>query len=153
MEKTIFCIIALFLLCRTGTGTGINGIKKTKWFEPYDGNRTTFAATQGKAGVYIIKENNQIVYVGYSGSNLYRTMYRHFEQWNAKQTVNVYDGKSGNYKCRVILTTPAQASRLETALIIKHQPRDNQHKLNNILSNADVSILEKVTEAEEVLPF
>lgn len=153
MEKTILFFIAFLLLCRSTSTAGINGMKKTKWYLPYNGDKTTFSNTQGKAGVYLIKKDSEIVYVGYSKNNVYRTMYRHFEVWNANQTVNTYDGKSGDYKCRVLLTTPAQAMKLETALIVKHQPRDNEKKLNNILSNVELNVLDKVTEAEEILPF
>ena len=153
MEKTILCFIAIFLLCQKSSTAGINGMKKTKWIEPYDGDKTNFTSTQNKSGVYLIKENGSIVYVGYSKNNLYRTMYRHFETWNANQTVQTYNGKNGNYKCRVLLTTPAQAMKLETALIVKHQPRDNEKKLNNILSNAELNVLDKVTGAKKILPF
>lgn len=107
-------------------------MKVFKFWPPYQANgRTTFPQAQQKSGVYIIKEDNKIVYVGYSATNLYRTMYRHFQRWNhSGQNVTTYINKMSRhaYTCRVVLCTPAQAARLEKGLILKHQPRDNREK-------------------------
>jgi hypothetical protein len=60
-------------------------IYKTKFLPPYDENGKTNFPSRKRTGVYLIKENGIIVYVGYSGKDLYKTMYRHFEQWTGKQ--------------------------------------------------------------------
>ena len=93
----------------------INGVK-----------HTTFNI-RGVAGVYLIYDNEELVYVGYSGNNLYRTLYHHFTQWNDnKQYRAIYSEK---HVVRVVYCkTAAQAANLEKALIIKFQPRDNEQK-------------------------
>ena len=119
-------------------------MKVYKFNPPYQPNgRTTYPETSKKAGVYLIKENNKLVYVGFSGSDLYRTMYRHFQEWTDKN----YSGgkarspvervtykskmKRNSYTVRIIYCTAAQAMRLEKMLIIKHQPRDNEMKYDS----------------------
>jgi hypothetical protein len=118
--------------------------------------KTNIGFTQGKIGVYIIAENNNqnIVYVGKSNSNLYKTILRHFSEWlevvadrrdpphkqQSKHPVGYkfnYEERFSyvkwlgkrHYTVRVVLCkTPEQVSKLEKALIIKHQPRDNANK-------------------------
>ena len=107
-------------------------MKKFKFLPPYKSpGKTNFPTTQNRAGCYIIKENNKIVYVGMSGRNLYKTLYRHFEHWSHKlQEVTTYKTRLNRHKytVRVILCTPGQAARLERLLILKHNPRDNDLK-------------------------
>ncbi|MDR0207017.1 MAG: GIY-YIG nuclease family protein [Bacteroidales bacterium] len=107
-------------------------MKVFKFLPPYkkDG-KTNFPQTVNRTGVYIIKENGVIVYVGFSGYNLYKTMYRHFQSWHHKtQEVISYKShmRSSDYLVRVIYCTPKQAAALEKALIKKHKPRDNEMK-------------------------
>lgn len=105
-------------------------MKVYKFRPPYrSGGRTSYPETKDRSGVYLIKEDGRLVYVGYSGSNLYRTMYRHFERWRHRsQEVVTYHNRRNAYTVRVVLCTPAQAARLERALIIRHRPRDNENK-------------------------
>lgn len=107
-------------------------MKVSRFAKPYKSTgRTTFPEMKNKSGVYLIKENGRLVYVGMSLSNLYRTMYRHFEQWNHDgQSVVTYANKmkKNDYTVRIALCSPAQAGRLEKALIKKHRPRDNENK-------------------------
>lgn len=107
-------------------------MKVYKFWPPYQASgKTTFPETSNRSGVYIIKENDKIVYIGFSGTNLYRTLYRHFQRWNHKtQSVTTYFEKLKvkKYLVRVVLCTPTQAAKLEKALIIKHKPRDNREK-------------------------
>lgn len=107
-------------------------MKKYKFLPPYqkDG-KTTFPQTRARAGVYLIKEAGKLVYIGMSGGNLYKTLYRHFEAWHhSQQEVTTYQTrlKKFKYTVRVVLCTPSQAARLERALIIKCKPRDNDLK-------------------------
>ncbi len=107
----------------------------------YNGNRTTYWQTKERSGVYIIKENNKIVYIGRSGSNLYKTLYRHFETWTHRtQEVVSYKHllKRNKYTVSVILTTPKEANSLEKALILKHRPRDCEQKYEIYINNKDV---------------
>ena len=113
-------------------------MKVFKFLPPYkkDG-KTNFPETMNRTGVYLIKENGKIVYVGFSGYNLYKTMYRHFQRWRHKtQEVVSYrdDMKSKDYTVRIVFCTTKQAAALEKALIKKHRPRDNEmkYKINEL---------------------
>lgn len=130
-------------------------MKKYKFLPPYqtkNPGRTTYPETVNRSGVYLIKEDNRLVYVGFSGKNLYRTLYRHFEAWNHKgQQVISYKTRLNRHKytVRVILCTPQQAARLERALVIKHQPRDNENKYKTYLFDKwDEKIYQTYTETE-----
>lgn len=59
-------------------------------------------------------------------------MYRHFQKWNDRSQFRaVYNPTDPNIRVRVVYTrTPAQALKLEQALIHKLQPRDNNQKIN-----------------------
>lgn len=127
-----FGLIAfLYLLSVNSKSSAINGMKKSKWIPLYDDDgNTNFLSSKNKSGVYLIKNGNEITYVGHSQSNLYRTMYRHFQSWKDKQYRVVYD-KQGP-RARVIFTTPSQAPKLEAALINKYKPVDNIHKMESL---------------------
>lgn len=147
-------IAALFIYLKS---KGIGAFKETKFLPPYtDSGKTTFRAlTWKKPGVYIIKENGKVVYVGHSKTNLYKTMYRHFQEWNHRsQKVITYAGSMAynKYTVRVILTTPARAPQLEGYLVNKYEPRDNEVKLQLFRdSQAAANTYEQYhQEAEEI---
>lgn len=149
----LLALLALFIFGNRKQVSGISGMSKSKFMPPYtpDGH-TTFRNTDKKSGVYLIKESGKVVYIGYSGSNLYRTLYRHFQEWNHKyQNVVTYSNRD-KYTVRVILTTPQQADRLETYLIKKYLPRDNQEKIKAGATNTGKVEYEKMVEAEP-MPF
>lgn len=107
-------------------------MKKFKFLPPYKKpGQTSFPETQNRSGVYLVKENNRLVYIGMSARNLYKTLYRHFETWDhPSQVVVTYKSrlKKHKYTVRVVLCTPGQAARLERLLILKYNPRDNDLK-------------------------
>jgi hypothetical protein len=90
--------------------------------------------------VYLIKENDKLVYVGVSTVDLYKTLYRPFQTWTdtnyrtqkvrpASDRVTYKERmKRKRYTVRIVFCTPKQAERLEKMLIIKYQPRDNAIK-------------------------
>lgn len=132
--------LALYTLSELfGTNRKIGAIKLKTKFVPVFKNfadkelgwktETNIAWAQGKAGVYIIKENNKIVYIG-CGSNVYKNALRHFEP-RKNRSGQRYDKKlnSHDFTIRIVITnTLKQANALEMALIRKHQPRDNAIK-------------------------
>lgn len=128
-------------------------MKKFKFLAPSKApGKTAFPETQNRSGCYVIKENNKIVYVGMSGRNLYKTLYRHFEHWSHKlQEVITYKTRltKHKYTVRVILCTPGQAARLERLLILKHNPRDNDLKYSGYQLTA---FDEKLYETYEAAP-
>ena len=135
----------------------MKGTVKTKFIEPYrkegDRYRTNLDFLCSKcnnAGVYFIKSNrtDEIIYIGYSAANLYKTIYRHFQEWNDKAQQRFTYSKTG-YTVRVILTTPARAALLEKYLIQKFQPRDNELKYKDYLSEKQI---ERATEIVDNTP-
>lgn len=104
-------------------------MKVYKFIEPYDGKgRSNFRESKDRPGIYIIKEDGKIVYVGYSGYNVYKTMHRHFQSWNhPSQEVVSYKSRMTRhrYTVRIVHCTDKQAAALEKRLIQKYHPRDN----------------------------
>lgn len=138
---------------------GIYGMKRSSFVPPYNSDgSTTLPNVKNKSGIYIIKEDNQIVYIGYSANNLYRTLYRHFQQWTGGRgeakagTTYVNKMNRHTYTVRAVITTPTQDPRLEAALIEKHQPRDNELKLIKYAEDktAGAVEVEKYQQAEDL---
>ena len=138
---------------------------KTKKKPPYtqDGN-TTFNQ-RNKAGVYLIyKKDSGLVYVGHSKTDLYTTLYRHFQSWEDKKQVRIsyandfiFNTPKSEYgkkfSVRVIYCTPSQAVKLERALILKYRPKDNPDKLEQYqISFEDKEQIRKIDELPEA-PF
>lgn len=106
----------------------------------------------GHPGVYLIRENGVLVYVGMSRTNVYRTLYRHFQQWNDGRGYDriIYDPEQFNYQVSVIVTSPDDAHPLEMKLIKEHYPRDNKFKYDNYTTWTDDIPVEV---EEEEIPF
>lgn len=119
--------------------------RRTKLLPPYkaDGKSTMFPA-RNVPGVYLIyredrgftRTTHELLYVGYSASDVYKAMYRHFQAWNDRQAAlgqreeRVTFTVKPSIKVRVVYCrTGRQAAELEQALIIKHRPRHNPDKL------------------------
>lgn len=103
-------------------------IFKQRRVKPYQANGKTTFNLQGLPGVYLIYVNDLIDYIGYSGTNLYKTLYRHFQRWNDKSQIRVTYSKQQlkNVTVRVVYTrTAAHAFKLEKALINKYKPAAN----------------------------
>lgn len=148
-----------------------NPIIKSRQYPPYAANGSTnFRYTSEKPGVYMIYRNERLVYIGYSGNNLYRTMYRHFQRWSCKKCnlkwigISYYSQMSSHkFTVRVCLTnTATQAANLEKALILKYQPADNKDKLQNYAPTKAIDTIEQWfdeapaktnTEIEDEVPF
>lgn len=100
---------------------------KSRKNPPYKNGRPFYTAKQ--AGVYLIYKSDELVYIGYSQNNVYRTLYRHFQTWNDPTQQRVtYNPNNPNIKVRVIYCAPSRAHKLERALILKYQPADNPNK-------------------------
>lgn len=114
--------------------------------------RTTFPETRDHAGVYIIKEDGKIVYVGFSSYSVYKTMYRHFQEWNHRfQEVVSYASRLGRHKytVRPILCTDRQAYALEKRLIRKYRPRDNSVQYEAMLQEQDTRAKAYAAQVEQ----
>ncbi len=109
---------------------------KTTWFSPYTQKNNMGNLVPGKgirkkfnnkSGVYLIKSvsSGQVVYVGVSTTNLYRTAYRHFQTWNdAQQQRKVFN--PADFLIRFIFCPPSRAIRLEQYLIDVFKPEFNE---------------------------
>jgi excinuclease UvrABC nuclease subunit len=104
-------------------------IYKQRRSKPYKENGKTTFNIQGKPGVYLIYKNDKLRYIGYSGTNVYKTLYRHFQKWTDKTQVRVTYPDLTGITVRIVYTTNgSQASNLERALIVKYSPVDNPNK-------------------------
>jgi len=130
---------------------------KSKLNPPYKNGKPFYTAKQ--PGVYLIYKNSQLVYVGFSSYNVYKTMYRHFQRWNDPTQVRViYNPNEPGIKVRVIYTTAARSKKLEKALILKYQPKDNPEKYNSyVLDKKSEKVLNdaenEFTAINDDLPF
>ena len=143
-------------------------MRKTKFIDVFKtlkskkGRKTNLSFAFGKSGVYIIKENNKIVYIGQSGSNLYRTILRHFQCWNDRTQARVtYINKlsKNKYKVRVVFVPPNKALQLERDLIAKYKPRDNPDKIQQVLEfqeqrkNKTYKVTDDFLKERDYVPF
>jgi len=104
-------------------------IYKQRRSKPYLSNGKTTFNIQKRPGVYMIYKGEKPVYIGYSGTNLYKTLYRHFQSWNDRTQTRVVYRDLSDITVRVVYThTGNQAAKLEKALIVKLKPRDNPNK-------------------------
>jgi excinuclease UvrABC nuclease subunit len=125
-------------------------VYKQKLQRPYKKgtNKCTFDI-RNYPGVYMIySDSKELLYVGYSGSDVYKALYRHFQSWNDKRQIRVTFNPD---KVKVKLTytnTGKEASDLETALIIKYQPKKNPQKyIDYTTEPAEAKMLESFEEA------
>jgi hypothetical protein len=143
---------------------------KTGWIKVYSdppikglwNGKTNLAWSTGMSGVYIIREGKRnIVYVGKSTTNLYRTIMRHFQEWNDRQqpgriSYQEYLGEN-EYYVQIILCSPHDINLYEGALIAHFKTRDNKEE-EPITENEIVKMVQKYqrlkqVEAEDYVPF
>lgn len=94
--------------------------------------RATWKIPADAAGCYVIKDYEEIVYIGRSLTCLPKTAYRHFQTWNCRRQYRVIyavDIESERYTMAVIICNQYQAVRYEDRWITKLQPRDNRMKI------------------------
>jgi hypothetical protein len=122
-----------------------------------ESGKTNITEFTGKAGVYFIVEETmgsngkvksaEIVYVGMSSYDLYKTVSRHFQKWNDRDQRNRISYKkrivegSHNYKIAIIQTSPKTAKLAEKELILLYAPRDNKEKLAFYDQASDIDVL------------
>lgn len=118
----------------TGSAATIGKAKQSPYLPVYSKEpsflnygKTNFSHLRGKTGVYFIKENGKIVYIG-SSSLLYKRILRHFQDGRRDLNANYYtrfDNKK--YTVSYILFNDYdKAFKEEQRLIKKHSPRDNE---------------------------
>jgi excinuclease UvrABC nuclease subunit len=115
-------------------------------------NIRSLDASKKQSGVYFIKNTqDEIVYVGFSSTQLYKTVYRHFQKWTDVVKTNPRYTYPKTYKVRIIFTTPERAATLEKYLIKKLKPRDNNFKYENyFLTEIEIKdSIKTISEAEQ----
>jgi excinuclease UvrABC nuclease subunit len=131
---------------------------KTRFVKPYKEKNGKFVVNLPtcskcyESGVYLIKSDKtgKVIYIGYSATNLYKTITRHFQTWNDKQQNRfVYDKRY--YTIRVIFTSSERSALLEKYLIEKYQPRDNKMKYDNYLSAKESNQAENIEQNAEFI--
>lgn len=130
-------------------------MRKTKIIAPYNKEgKTNLKHVINKSGVYIIYDSkNRPSYIGYSGTNLYKTILRHFQQWNDWSQYRAKFTRD-DHKVRIILCTPSQAAILENALINKYMPNFNK-QINLLYPKGTIKKALETYEGSEYvnLPF
>lgn len=100
------------------------------WQIPYTGTKTTKCFARCKPGIYIIRDafTKAITYIGMSKSNVYKAMYRHFQQWNDRSQYRVtYPNRTG-FEVRLIIVPSEKVDYTERRLIRFFNPRDNAER-------------------------
>lgn len=121
-------LIGIILLVKNPKGLG--SLKVSSFKKVYINNKLNpnlkLSPNKNQKGVYILRKNGKIVYIGYSGSNLYKTFTRHFQSWNDPRQVRITFNKNDRVSARIVYTSTAkQAWNLEKALIKKYKPTEN----------------------------
>ena len=117
------------------------------YFKPNSMAASTKFNLRNVGGVYLIYKNDTLLYCGYSKNNVYRTMYRHFQDWEKSPQVRTIYKNLKDIKCRVIYCKNGKdAARLEKAIILKHKPKDNTNKYDQYnIDFKEVQIYDLVT--------
>jgi len=137
-------------------------LKATPFFKPYDGKKCTLKGTG--SGVYIIRKNGVIYYVGMSKNDVKQTMYRHFQLWNDYRNdwvkkvtgqnfdrVTYYNEDRSLFSCKVIFTpTAREAAILEQHFILKFKPKDNTLKLLAFSDTEYMNMANKIDNLETI---
>jgi excinuclease UvrABC nuclease subunit len=133
---------------------------KSVWFYPYvvKNNKLKpnlrLGSKKFNTGVYFIKnaETNEIVYIGFSQSNLHRTLYRHFQKWNDKQQERIIFNKR-NHKIKIIFCSASKALKFEKILIQRYKPRFNkfQYDLNFEINKNKPAYIEAEEDLRDIV--
>lgn len=134
-------------------------MKFTKYFKPYTKTKKCTLQKTG-AGVYIIRLEKKIVYVGFSSYDVKKTMYRHFQKWTDKRHPRnkrgyLYDRVTykeiiSDVDCKVYFCTPKQAAILEQQLIIKLYPEDNTFKIDLFSNGEKRAVYDALKKATQI---
>lgn len=137
-------------------------MKRTRLLKPYKEDGSTTFPARNLPGCYLIYKAGGLLsepslrYVGYSARDVYKALYRHFQEWNDRQVARgerserITYSPPGAYRVRVVYTrTAAQARELEKALILKLQPPDNPDKLEGYTLTPHGRSLASSAEAAE----
>lgn len=107
-----------------------------KALSPYLDNGKTRFSIRNVPGVYLIYKNKELVYVGFSASDVYKALYRHLQSWTDKHQQRITFKSEKGITVRMVYTSSgAKAKQLEGALIIKHKPPLNINKYDGFITD------------------
>jgi excinuclease UvrABC nuclease subunit len=135
-------------------------LQKSRYLRPYNKEgKTNLIGLKNKSGVYLIKnyDTDELKYIGFSASNLYKTILRHFQAWPDRTQIRVTFNKT-DYVVRVVLCSPAKAEKLEKALIERYSPTDNPRAYKSMPRKSYNAIIDKydwepAKKIDEIAPF
>ena len=132
---------------------------KTEQAEPYYQEKNKMARSttfnlRGAGGVYLIFKAGKLIYCGKSRNNLYKTMYRHFQDWeNTEQTRVVYKNLK-DITCQVVyLRKIRDIDDLEKAIILKHKPKDNPMKYEKYMPDKNEETIYNLITGLKEMPI
>lgn len=139
------------------------GINLRKFVPPYvDGiPHPDLSIFKKAAGVYIIaNQQGDVVYVGFSGYNVHKTMFRHFQSWVDHRQKRATYPREG-YLVRILSACEKRAYLYEILLIRGLDPKDNDLKFKDYQARVEeVRVMERsISEDPELgeyvpdLPF
>ncbi len=102
-----------------------------RWYEPYKKTKAGYKPNphipwiRTCCGVYLIrsKRSKKVVYVGHSKSSIYKTLYRHFQDWDDPTQYRATYPKR-YYEVALIPTKKDRVEKLERFLVSKLEPKD-----------------------------
>lgn len=124
------------------------------------GRKTSYPELKNNAGVYIIKEDGIVVYVGMSSSCAFKACYRHFYVWNDKRgnhyrTTYIDTLDTKEYTIMIMPMDKTQAGDFEKSMIMALKPRDNrqtyQKIFDDMVENEIISRVKQV-ESKQLIP-
>lgn len=111
-----------------------------KTYPAYTKGRPTYQQTPATPGAYLISYGGKIQYVGFSGYNVVKTAYRHFQNWNDPRQYRATFPKTA--RILIIPTRSAKrAKAIEETLIAKYNPTQNTYYTPDPLPVVDLSTL------------
>jgi hypothetical protein len=119
-----------------------------KFVKPY--NNGHYVLNKRKEGVYFIKENNQLVYIGSSKKNSTSALYRHFQQWNDRRFQRITYNRD---VCTVIIFECEKSFDIEVKFIQYFKPRDNKNLYIEDLEMIDSIPPIEWGEKPKIIPF
>lgn len=135
ISKTLYNLM-LKELRAEGMSEGKPSLVVQKALSPYLENGKTRFSIRNVPGVYLIYKNKELVYIGFSASDVYKALYRHLQSWKDKHQQRITFKSEKGITVRMVYTTSgAKARQLEGALIIKHKPPLNINKYDGFITD------------------
>jgi hypothetical protein len=143
--------------------TNYKTIVQTKAFVAYKKNKPSLQINKKLVGVYLIVQGKKVIYVGHSSSDVKKTCYRHFQEWNDSSggyrtnvlrldhfVCNSYKEKHSLrlkfYFCKNV----ADVRTLELYFILKYKPVNNDIKYSTYFESKEEIVIFNV-EVEKQL--